>query len=181
MELSLLNFRKCFIFSPSIFINPENIDVNVHPTKHEVHFLYEELIIESIQKTIEGSLLNCNSSRTYYMQSLLPSTSAQISNSTGTSAEEESKVYDYKLVRTDAKEKKLDAFTLPKSLTNEQAGFINNCARKPVHLTSVLSLLSEIKKNRHDGNISSVNFNVFTVVKLQAYITCFVTIRLLVA
>lgn len=135
----------------SIFINPENIDVNVHPTKHEVHFLHEEIIIDSIQKTIEESLLNCNSSRTYYMQSLLP---AQISNSTSTTAAEvESKVYDYNLVRTDAKEKKLDAFALPKSLTNEQAGLIS-CPRKPVHLTSVLSLQSEIKKNRHDGILS---------------------------
>ena len=136
----------------SIFINPENIDVNVHPTKHEVHFLHEEIIIDSIQKTIEESLLNCNSSRTYYMQSLLPSTSAHISGASA--AEEESKVYDFKLVRTDAKEKKISAFVLPKSLTNEQADLIN-CARKPVHLTSVLSLQSEIKKNRHDG-ISSL-------------------------
>lgn len=56
----------------SLEIAPSNVDVNVHPTKHEVHFLHEEAIIEAIQKTVEEKLLGCNSSRTYYTQALLP-------------------------------------------------------------------------------------------------------------
>lgn len=56
----------------SLEIAPANVDVNVHPTKHEVHFLHEESIIEAIQKAVEGKLLGCNSSRTYYTQALLP-------------------------------------------------------------------------------------------------------------
>jgi DNA mismatch repair protein MLH1 len=56
----------------SLEINPLNVDVNVHPTKHEVHFLHEDSIIEVIQKQLEEKLLGCNSSRTYYTQKLLP-------------------------------------------------------------------------------------------------------------
>ena len=52
----------------SIEIVPSNVDVNVHPTKHEVHFLHEDLIISAIQKCVEEQLLSCNESRTYYTQ-----------------------------------------------------------------------------------------------------------------
>jgi len=52
----------------SLSINPQNVDVNVHPTKHEVHFLHEDAVIEAIQRAIDSRLLGANSSRTYYMQ-----------------------------------------------------------------------------------------------------------------
>ena len=52
----------------SIEILASNVDVNVHPTKHEVHFLHEDLIITAIQKCVEEKLLGCNESRTYYTQ-----------------------------------------------------------------------------------------------------------------
>lgn len=142
-----------FIILYSIFINPANIDVNVHPTKHEVHFLHEDVIIDCIQKTIQESLFSCNSSRTYYTQSLLPSASVQGSSSSqqGKGSLEEDKVYDYEFVRTDAKRKKLDAFAPPKPFTPEIDPSVSRRARKPVHLTSILSLQSAIKKNKHNG------------------------------
>jgi len=56
----------------SLELNPLNLDVNVHPTKHEVKFLHEESIIESIQKCVETKLLGANESRQYYTQSLIP-------------------------------------------------------------------------------------------------------------
>lgn len=54
--------------APSLEIAPQNIDVNVHPTKHEVHFLHEDSVIENVQKHIEDKLLGSNSSRTYFTQ-----------------------------------------------------------------------------------------------------------------
>jgi DNA mismatch repair ATPase MutL len=34
----------------SLEIAPHNVDVNVHPTKHEVFFLHQDIIIEKIQR-----------------------------------------------------------------------------------------------------------------------------------
>ena len=118
------------------------------------------MIIETIQKSIEESLLSSTSSRTYYTQSLLSSASASSLTSTG--SVKDTKIYDYKLVRTDSKEKKLDAFVFPKPLADVLPGTapvksladseqVYRKARKPIHLTSVLSLQNEIKKSKHNG------------------------------
>ncbi|KAJ1833134.1 DNA mismatch repair protein [Coemansia sp. RSA 2711] len=60
-------------------IKPENVDVNVHPTKREVRFLNEDSIISCIVDCIHGKLLSTNNSREFTMQSRLqkqPSASA---------------------------------------------------------------------------------------------------------
>ena len=49
-------------------ILPQNVDVNIHPTKHEVHFLHEDTVIEAIQRAVDSRLLAADASRTYYMQ-----------------------------------------------------------------------------------------------------------------
>ena len=54
--------------SVSLKILPQNVDVNVHPTKHEVHFLHEDAVVEAIQRMVDTRLLGANSSRTYYLQ-----------------------------------------------------------------------------------------------------------------
>lgn len=48
------------------------MDVNVHPTKHEVHFLHEDSILERLQQLIESRLLGSNASRTYFTQVRTP-------------------------------------------------------------------------------------------------------------
>ncbi|KAM9601764.1 DNA mismatch repair protein Mlh1 [Trichechus inunguis] len=107
----------------SLEISPQNVDVNVHPTKHEVHFLHEDSILERVQQHIESKLLGSNSSRTYFTQTLLPglagpsgevvkSTIGMTSSSTSKSGD---KVYAHQMVRTDSREQKLDAFLQPVS------------------------------------------------------------------
>ncbi|XP_062286080.1 DNA mismatch repair protein Mlh1 [Scomber scombrus] len=101
----------------SLEIAPQNVDVNVHPTKHEVHFLHEDSVIESVQKHIESKLLGSNSSRTYFTQTLLPGLSVSGGSevkSSSTTAEAGERVYAHQMVRTDCRAQKLDAFLLPK-------------------------------------------------------------------
>ncbi|XP_070833046.1 DNA mismatch repair protein Mlh1 [Chaetodon trifascialis] len=101
----------------SVEIAPQNVDVNVHPTKHEVHFLHEDSVIESIQKHIESKLLGSNSSRTYFTQTLLPGLSASGCSevkSSSAAAESSERVYAHQMVRTDCRAQKLDAFLQPK-------------------------------------------------------------------
>uniref|UniRef100_A0AAQ5YBP1 DNA mismatch repair protein MLH1 n=1 Tax=Amphiprion ocellaris TaxID=80972 RepID=A0AAQ5YBP1_AMPOC len=101
----------------SLEIAPQNVDVNVHPTKHEVHFLHEDSVIESVQKHIESKLLGSNSSRTYFTQTLLPGLSVSGGTevkASSTTAESTERVYAHQMVRTDSRAQKLDAFLQPK-------------------------------------------------------------------
>ncbi|KAL8903659.1 MAG: hypothetical protein Q9207_003779 [Kuettlingeria erythrocarpa] len=56
----------------SLDVDPQRVDVNVHPTKREVNFLNEDEIIESICQEIKLKLSLVDTSRTFTTQSLLP-------------------------------------------------------------------------------------------------------------
>ncbi|KAH8083337.1 DNA mismatch repair protein MutL [Cristinia sonorae] len=55
----------------SLQLDPRTVDVNVHPTKREVHFLDEDAIIESICDKIQQSLVAQSQSRSFEYQTLL--------------------------------------------------------------------------------------------------------------
>ncbi|XP_046641833.1 DNA mismatch repair protein Mlh1-like [Daphnia pulicaria] len=116
----------------SIEIAPNCVDVNVHPTKHEVHFLNEDAIIHKIQSTADILLKNASTSRSFAIQTVIPPSNflnkpeSRVTNSNAT------KVYDKQLVRTDSKDQKIDKFldkstTAPESMMSslDQSSFIN--------------------------------------------------------
>ena len=66
----------------SITMPPQCLDVNVHPTKREVNFLHEELVLKTIYDAVAAKLKSSNDSRAFYTQSVLLSSSAPSSDAT---------------------------------------------------------------------------------------------------
>lgn len=157
----------------SVEIAPENVDVNVHPTKQEVHFLHESGIIETIQKTIEARLLRTSHSRTMYLQAILPTVdNVSIVSTTNeqnaeASASGSKTVYAHQMIRTDSRDQKLDAFmhnagtqsdisevqrnnemrttSDSQKITKENNSMTNVPKKREIKLQSVLTLLKDLE------------------------------------
>ena len=71
--------EKPFVFL-SMKLPFKDVDVNVHPTKREVHFMHQEEIVERVQTALEKALVKSNGARTFTVQTLLPGAQERIKN-----------------------------------------------------------------------------------------------------
>lgn len=127
----------------NLVMNPSNLDVNIHPTKHEVRFLYQDEIITKIQACFEDKMLNSSVSRAYCAKNLTLDTfieTKSLDNSVATDATEPStnapvKLYPYQVTRVDHKERKIDTFL--KTSNNESFHSSSSPSLKSSHSQSL--------------------------------------------
>ncbi|EFR00323.1 DNA mismatch repair protein mutL [Nannizzia gypsea CBS 118893] len=156
-------------------IEPQRLDVNVHPTKREVNFLNEDEIIESICSAIRTKLAAVDSSRTFMTQTLLPgirppepSPSARDASLGGEgerlalrTVAGTKRPYENNLVRTDAKLRKITSMLPPASSEagsgEKQNGHQGLAYQKVnreavnIRLTSVKNLRTAVRSSMHNS------------------------------
>jgi len=133
----------------SIEIEPRNVDVNVSPTKHEVSFLNEDLIVENIKNEVESVLLKTNETRKMYVA---PHIIFKTYNT--------EKIYPKDMIRTDPRSQSIVKF-LNQSIESPNVSQLvqsspetRKMQKKQIEstrLSSIKELVLEVENNCHEN------------------------------
>ncbi|CAO2654785.1 Nn.00g115180.m01.CDS01 [Neocucurbitaria sp. VM-36] len=171
-------------FYLSLEIEPQRVDVNVHPTKREIHFLNEDEIIAVICDAIREGLSKVDTSRSFMTQSLLSNpkapfatpmkqttpatpTTGDVSNLSSSKAPNK-KPYENNLIRTDASARKITSMLQPQRSVDEaknddDAMDYEYTEREPVacRLTSIKELRAEVRDAMHNELTDIISAHTF--------------------
>lgn len=147
-------------------IDPQRVDVNVHPTKREVNFLNEDEIIEAICSTIRIQLSQVDTSRTFLTQSLLPSSTrtplstsktASSNSKNPSAATTNNKPSSNNLIRTDPSLRKITSMLPPTTPSHPSetstSSTYTTSSRAPttIRLTTIKSLRAAVRDSVHSA------------------------------
>ncbi|CCJ31386.1 unnamed protein product [Pneumocystis jirovecii] len=143
-------------------IESSRVDVNIHPTKREVRFFYEDEIINLICKKVHSELSRINSSKTISLQTVKAKSCPL--NYVNETLEGGKKIYDRYYVRTDAKFQTITSIlnnvetsAMKKIKRNNSKNFtdflyqVNDKEKIIVRLTSIKELRDEVIERRCDA------------------------------
>ena len=141
-------------------IAPQNVDVNVHPTKHEVRFLHEEAIIEKIKFTLDEKLATNDASRTFYIQAKLPKVDVTKEimdevfpiTQAETDKDKTKKIHPKDMIRTSSSDQKLDKFNFTSEIANK-----SNLNNTVLEKNKGTEKVTEVEiSNKNDTRISNI-------------------------